>query len=113
MPCAWQISLAHRLRAIITATGPPVAGRERRAPTATQGPQCYGMPTESWQNIGMMFESVQSDRRPRVDLDIGGLIAFIAPVPAESEILASPSEPYLGSITLAFAWTAWMRRSPS
>ena len=43
-----------------------------------------------------VIESVQSDGRPRVDLDIDGLIVFIAPAPADSEIPASPSEPYLG-----------------
>jgi len=43
-----------------------------------------------------VIESVQSDGRPRVDLDIDGLIVFIAPVPADADIVASPREPYLG-----------------
>jgi catechol 2,3-dioxygenase-like lactoylglutathione lyase family enzyme len=43
-----------------------------------------------------VIESVQSDGRPRVDLDIDGLIVFIAPVAADAEINAAPREPYLG-----------------
>ena len=43
-----------------------------------------------------IIESVQSDGQPRVDLDIDGLIVFIAPVAADAEIEASPREPYLG-----------------
>lgn len=43
-----------------------------------------------------VIESVQSDGRPRIDLDIDGLIVFIAPVPADADIAASPREPYLG-----------------
>jgi catechol 2,3-dioxygenase-like lactoylglutathione lyase family enzyme len=43
-----------------------------------------------------VIESVQSDGRPRVDLDIDGLIVFIAPVAADVEIEAAPREPYLG-----------------
>jgi catechol 2,3-dioxygenase-like lactoylglutathione lyase family enzyme len=43
-----------------------------------------------------VLESVQSDGRPRVDLDIDGLIVFIAPVAADADIPASPPDPYLG-----------------
>jgi catechol 2,3-dioxygenase-like lactoylglutathione lyase family enzyme len=43
-----------------------------------------------------VIESVQSDGRPRVDLDIDGLIVFIAPVAADAAIEASPPDPYLG-----------------
>jgi catechol 2,3-dioxygenase-like lactoylglutathione lyase family enzyme len=43
-----------------------------------------------------VIESVQSDGRPRVDLDIDGLIVFIAPVAADADIAASPPDPYLG-----------------
>jgi lactoylglutathione lyase len=43
-----------------------------------------------------VIESVQSDGRPRIDLDIDGLIVFIAPVPVDADIAASPREPYLG-----------------
>jgi lactoylglutathione lyase len=43
-----------------------------------------------------VIESVQSDGRPRVDLDIDGLIVFIAPVSPDAKIEASPREPYLG-----------------
>jgi catechol 2,3-dioxygenase-like lactoylglutathione lyase family enzyme len=43
-----------------------------------------------------VIESVQSDGRPRVDLDIDGLIVFIAPVPEGADIEASPRDPYLG-----------------
>jgi lactoylglutathione lyase len=43
-----------------------------------------------------VIESVQSDGRPRVDLDLDGLIIFIAPVAPEADIAASPPDPYLG-----------------
>ena len=43
-----------------------------------------------------VIESIQSDGRPRVDLDIDGLMVFIAPVSADADIAASPREPYLG-----------------
>jgi lactoylglutathione lyase len=43
-----------------------------------------------------VIESVQPDGRPRVDLDLDGLIIFIAPVAPEADIAASPREPYLG-----------------
>jgi lactoylglutathione lyase len=43
-----------------------------------------------------IIESIQSDGQPRVDLDIDGLMVFIAQVPADADIAASPREPYLG-----------------
>jgi lactoylglutathione lyase len=43
-----------------------------------------------------ILESVQSDGRPRVDLDLDGLIIFIAPVAADADIAAAPRDPYLG-----------------
>jgi lactoylglutathione lyase len=43
-----------------------------------------------------IIESVQSDGVPRVDLDLDGLIIFIAPVAADADIAASPRDPYLG-----------------
>ncbi len=43
-----------------------------------------------------VLESVQSDGRPRVDLDLDGLIIFIAPVAADADIAAGPRDPYLG-----------------
>ena len=43
-----------------------------------------------------IVESVQSDGVPRIDLDIDGLMVFIAEVPADAEIPASPREPHTG-----------------
>jgi lactoylglutathione lyase len=43
-----------------------------------------------------ILESVQSDGRPRVDVDIDGLIVFIAPVAADAQIEAEPRDPHLG-----------------
>ncbi len=43
-----------------------------------------------------VLESVQSDGVSRVDLDLDGLIIFIAPVAADAEIPSGPSDPYLG-----------------
>jgi lactoylglutathione lyase len=43
-----------------------------------------------------ILESVQSDGQPRVDLDINGLMVFIAPVPADADLPASPRDPHLG-----------------
>ena len=41
-----------------------------------------------------ILESIQSDGQPRVDLDVNGLIIFIAP--AEETAPAGPVEPHLG-----------------
>ncbi len=43
-----------------------------------------------------VIESVQSDGQPRIDLDINGLTVFIASVPPETEMPASPADPHLG-----------------
>jgi catechol 2,3-dioxygenase-like lactoylglutathione lyase family enzyme len=43
-----------------------------------------------------ILESVQSDGRPRIDLDLDGLIIFIAPVAPDADIAAAPADPYLG-----------------
>jgi len=43
-----------------------------------------------------IVESVQSDGVPRIDLDIDGLMVFIAEVPADTDIPASPHEPHTG-----------------
>ena len=43
-----------------------------------------------------LVESVQSDGVARVDLDLDGLIIFIAPVAPDADIEASPHDPYLG-----------------
>jgi catechol 2,3-dioxygenase-like lactoylglutathione lyase family enzyme len=43
-----------------------------------------------------ILESVQSDGRPRTDLDLDGLTIFIAPVPPEAAIPSAPTEPYIG-----------------
>ena len=40
--------------------------------------------------------SVQSDGRKRVDLDLGGMTVFIAPVIAASGAASPPEAPYLG-----------------
>jgi lactoylglutathione lyase len=39
---------------------------------------------------------VQSDGRPRLDLNLGGVAVFIAQVPPEQAIAAPPQPPYLG-----------------
>jgi lactoylglutathione lyase len=43
-----------------------------------------------------VLESVQSDGRPRIDLDLDGLLIFIAPVASDADIAASPSDAHLG-----------------
>jgi lactoylglutathione lyase len=43
-----------------------------------------------------VIRSIQSDGRPRIDLDLGGVAVFIAQVPAEQAIAAPPEPPYLG-----------------
>ena len=44
----------------------------------------------------MIVESIQSDGRPRIDLDINGMTVFLAHVPADAAIPSAPDEPYLG-----------------
>lgn len=43
-----------------------------------------------------IIESIQSDGRPRIDLDLNGLTIFIAQVPPDAEMPSAPAEPYLG-----------------
>jgi catechol 2,3-dioxygenase-like lactoylglutathione lyase family enzyme len=43
-----------------------------------------------------ILESIQSDGRPRTDLDLNGLTIFIAPVSPEAAIPSAPTEPYVG-----------------
>src|SRR5260370_28173168 len=43
-----------------------------------------------------IIRSVQSDGRPRLDLNLGGEAVFIALVPAEQAVAAPPAPPYLG-----------------
>jgi len=43
-----------------------------------------------------IIESIQSDGRPRIDLDINGLTVFIAQVPPEADIPSAPIEPHMG-----------------
>jgi lactoylglutathione lyase len=43
-----------------------------------------------------IVESIQSDGRPRIDLDINGLTVFIAQVSADSIIGQAPADPHLG-----------------
>ena len=43
-----------------------------------------------------VIESVQSDGFVRTDLDIDGLMVFIAPVPADATMESSPADPHLG-----------------
>jgi lactoylglutathione lyase len=43
-----------------------------------------------------IVESVQSDGKPRTDLDLNGLTIFIAPVPADATTPPAPTEPYVG-----------------
>jgi catechol 2,3-dioxygenase-like lactoylglutathione lyase family enzyme len=39
---------------------------------------------------------VQSNGKPRVDLDLNGLTIFIAEVPADAPLPTAPAEPYIG-----------------
>jgi len=43
-----------------------------------------------------VIRSIQSDGRPRIDLNLGGVAVFIAQVPAEQVIAAAPETPHLG-----------------
>jgi len=43
-----------------------------------------------------IVESMQSDGRPRIDLDINGLTVFIAQVSADSIMGEAPTDPHLG-----------------
>ncbi|ETW94341.1 MAG: hypothetical protein ETSY1_35325 [Candidatus Entotheonella factor] len=39
---------------------------------------------------------VQSDGKPRVDLDLNGLTIFVAEVPSDAPLSTAPPEPYIG-----------------
>src|SRR5437870_1527407 len=43
-----------------------------------------------------IVESVQSDGKPRTDLDLNGLTIFIAPVSPDAATPPAPAEPYVG-----------------
>jgi lactoylglutathione lyase len=43
-----------------------------------------------------VIRSVQSDGRPRIDLQLGGVAVFIAQVPPEQAVAPPPEPPYLG-----------------
>ena len=43
-----------------------------------------------------IIRSVQSDGRPRLDLNLGGVAIFIAQVPPKQAVAAPPQPPYLG-----------------
>ena len=43
-----------------------------------------------------IIRSIQSDGRPRIDMNLGGVTVFIAQVPAEQAVAQPPQPPYLG-----------------
>jgi len=43
-----------------------------------------------------IVESTQSDGQQRIDLDINGLVVFIARIPEDADVPSAPSEPYAG-----------------
>ena len=43
-----------------------------------------------------IVESIQSDGKPRTDLDLNGLTIFIAHVPADAAVPPAPAQPYVG-----------------
>ena len=45
-----------------------------------------------------ILESIQSDGRPRTDLDLDGLTIFLAPVAADAAVPSAPAEPYIGLV---------------
>jgi len=62
---------------------------------------CTRDPMDTAQYYQRMFdakivESIQSDGRPRIDLDINGLTVFLARVPEDADIASAPVEPHLG-----------------
>ena len=61
-----------------------------------------------------VIRSVQSDGRPRLDLNLGGVAVFIAQVPPEQAVAAPPEPPYLGLEHIeACVSTGLTRPSPS
>ena len=43
-----------------------------------------------------LVEYVQSNGKPRVDLDLNGLTIFVAEVPPDADVPSAPSEAYIG-----------------
>ena len=43
-----------------------------------------------------IIESIQSDGKPRTDLDLNGVTIFIAYVPPDADVPAAPAQPYVG-----------------
>jgi lactoylglutathione lyase len=43
-----------------------------------------------------IVESIQSDGKPRTDLDLNGLTIFIAHVPPDAAVPPAPAQPYVG-----------------
>jgi hypothetical protein len=60
-----------------------------------------------------IVESIQSDGKPRTDLDLNGLTIFIAPVPAEATVPSAPRIRTKAWTTSACASRTWTRRWPS
>jgi catechol 2,3-dioxygenase-like lactoylglutathione lyase family enzyme len=58
-----------------------------------------------------IIRSVQSDGRPRLDLNLGGVAVFIAQVPSEQAVAAPPEPPYLGLEHIGLRVTGSRRRS--
>ena len=57
-----------------------------------------------------VIESIQSDGQPRIDLDIDGLMVFIAPVAAYAAMPASPTDPPTWVWTTSVsAWRTWTK----
>ncbi len=62
-----------------------------RSPNAEETAQWYE------QMFGAeVIRSIQSDGRPRIDLNLGGVAVFIAQVPQEQAVSHTPEPPYLG-----------------
>ena len=58
-----------------------------------------------------VIHSVQSDGFVRTDLDIDGLMVFVAPVPEEEDMGSNPRDPHLGLDHFGFrVSTTWRRR---
>jgi lactoylglutathione lyase len=62
-----------------------------RSPNAEETAQWYERMFDA-----EVIRSVQSDGRPRIDLNLGGVAVFIAQVPEENAVAPPPEPPYLG-----------------
>ncbi len=60
-----------------------------------------------------VIRSIQSDGRPRIDLNLGGVAVFIAQVPQEQEVGEPPHPPISASNTSGFGSRASTRSSPT